>query len=321
MKKLLYLFTLLTFLTFTFACSGTQDKRIRDFDSTALTVALLPTMECLPFYVAQESGIYDSLGLQVNLVTYEAAMDADTAFTDTVADGCVSDLIKACLWRSLGDSVCVVMTASTDLHLVTTRQARIRTAQSLKEKIIAITRHSALDYTADQILSSANLQSEELNKPQINNIALRMSMTDQNQYDGALLPEPYASMSVANGATRVISSSQLSNSNPLMALIFRETTVLQRSDEIRMLVEGYTIAAQRINRQLSDDPQPLLHMLPVRTAIPDSAVNILLENARQPYYAVTAPPSDSLLTAIKSWLRTRDLFGKDFPDSLLIVSF
>lgn len=308
MKRLLYFLTLLILLTLSFACTGTQKGRSHDFDSTALTLAVLPTMECLPFYVAQETGIYDSLGLSVNLVTYEAAMDADTAFTDSVADGCVSDLVKACLWRSHGDSISIVMTADTRLNLITTKQARIRNAKGLKEKIVAITRHSALDYTADQILKSVKLESEELNKPQINNIALRMSMTDQNQYDGALLPEPYASMSVARGATRVISSHQLSACNPLTAVIFRDSIAKARRTEIQLLVEGYTIAADYINRQLAADPQVVLRMLPTKAEVPDSAAFLLVQDSPHPYYnSPTMTPPDSLVTAIQAWLKGRGL--------------
>ena len=225
MRKLFYTFVVMmvatAFVTTFVGCKKeVASKEVED--STALRIAVLPTMDCLPFYVAKECGLFDSIGVKVNLVTFKAAMDADTAFCNKMVDGNVTDLVKASIWRGAGDSIKLVLANDLQLYLITAKQARIRSVESVKEKIIALTRNSSADFVADRILESVKLGSEELNKPQINNIALRAQMTDQNQYDGAILPEPYASVSMQNGGYLVTSSAKLKNVNPMLALVFHE---------------------------------------------------------------------------------------------------
>ena len=149
--------------------TGRTESSYED-DTTALRIGVLPTVECLPLYAAAETGVFDSLGLSVRLVTFEAAMDADTAFFRGHVDGVAADLVKAVLWKSQGDSIRMALSADLNLHLVTSRPSRLKTGESLKERIVAFTRNSALDYTADGMLAASKLQSEQLNKPQINNI-------------------------------------------------------------------------------------------------------------------------------------------------------
>ena len=54
-----------------------SEERLRD--SLALKIAVMPTLDCLPFYVASDCGIFDTLGLQVSLKCKTAQMDCDEA--------------------------------------------------------------------------------------------------------------------------------------------------------------------------------------------------------------------------------------------------
>ncbi len=64
-------------------------------DSLALQVAVMPTTDCLPLYLAAECGIADSLGLDMRLRTYMAQMDVDTALQKGRVTVAYSDLIRA----------------------------------------------------------------------------------------------------------------------------------------------------------------------------------------------------------------------------------
>ena len=271
-----------------------------ELDSTALRVAVLPTMECLPFYVAQECGLYDSLHLSVNLLTFNASMDADTALHNKRTDVAVTDLVKANLWCSQGDSISILMSADLNLYLVTAATARIKSAKSLKEKIIAITRHSALDYSTDQILTSVNLKSEELNKPQINNIALRASMLDQQQYDGALLPEPYATVSEGKGARRVIGSGDVGCAANMMVLVASDSVQKARKADISLLLKAYDMAVDLINKKAKHEAPLLLSYLPMDEQVPDSLAHV-------PQFKHAAMPPDSATNSTRQWLKSRSL--------------
>ena len=216
-----------------------NEKRAKDSDSAVIHIAVLPTEECRPFYVAQQRGLFDSLGVVVKLDTFMAAMDADTAFMNNKVHLLVSDSLKARYLNSIAkrDSILSIITDTLRLSMLTGKPTRIKAISSLKEKIVAVTRNSALDYFADQTMDKAKIKREYLNRPQINNIALRADMLNLNQYDGAILPEPFATQCEAQGAYRINSIKA-----PLMRVLVKQGVMKKRKHDIERIKEAYTIA-------------------------------------------------------------------------------
>lgn len=297
MHKLIYILSFLGLIGLFGSCGQTEKVKM-DTDSTALKLGVLPTMECLPFYYADSIGIFDSLGIDVKLMTFEAAMDADTAFVNGCIDGIVTDLVKECIWRGNGDTAHVAMVGDLRLWLVTAPKARLLKAESIKEKIIGITRHSSVDYFADKILESVKLQSTELNKPQINNLRLRGLMVDQDQYDGAILPEPYASEAVARGAKRLTGTEDLKLTN-LLCVLFNDSVSQVRKDEIQKIRQAYDMAVLALN---TDTLSNVLDFIPEqqRILLPDTLFKYVPMKPSITY-------DDTMMTDVKKWVKGRGL--------------
>lgn len=300
MRKLIEIFMWLMVVGLCGSCSQT-DRTVSEKDSTAIRLGVLPTMECLPFYYADSIGLFDSLGVNVHLVTFDAAMDADTAFVNGKIDGIVTDLVKACIWQGQGDTAMVAMVGELRMWLITAPKARLLKAESLREKIIGITRHSAVDYFADKILESVKLQSIDLNKPQINNIRLRGLMVDQDQMDGAILPEPYASEAVARGAKRLNGTEEMKVAN-LMCVLFNDSIYQARKREIENIRSVYDQAVTALN---ADTLSNVLEYIPKehRTAMPDTLFRYSPLHVSMAY-------ADSMMTDVKKWAKGRKLVGK-----------
>lgn len=279
------------------AC-GQTDKTVGKDDSAVIKLAVLPTIECLPFYYADSLGLFDSLGIDVQLTTFAAAMDADTAFANGGMDGIVSDLVKACVWNENGDSVHIAMCGDLRMWLVTAHSARLTRVESMKEKIIGITRHSALDFFTDKILESAKFKSIDINKPQINDIRLRTQMVDQNQYDGAILPEPYASEAVAHGAKR-LNGTEAMKLEGMMCVLFSDSVYKARKQDIDKVAQVYDMAVEALN---ADTTNNVLGFLPQQHIMQMSDTLYIYTPLRKSYQ-----PSDSLTALIKQWAKGREL--------------
>ena len=299
MRKLIEIFMWLMVVGLCGSCSQT-DRTVSEKDPTAIRLGVLPTMECLPFYYADSIGLFDSLGMNVRLVTFDAAMDADTAYVNGKIDGIVTDLVKACIWQGQGDTAKVAMVGELRMWLITAPKARLLKAESLREKIIGITRHSAVDYFADKILESVKLQSIDLNKPQINNIRLRGLMVDQDQMDGAILPEPYASEAVARGAKRLNGTEEMKVAN-LMCVLFNDSIYQARKREIENIRSVYDQAVTALN---ADTLSNVLEYIPKehRTAMPDTLFRYSPLHVSMEY-------ADSMMTDVKKWAKGRNLVG------------
>lgn len=297
MRKLIEIFMWLMVVGLCGSCNQTNGT-VNEEDSTAIKLGVLPTMECLPFYYADSIGLFDSLGVNVHLVTFDAAMDADTAFVNGKIDGIVTDLVKACIWQGQGDTAMVTMVGELRMWLITAPKARLLKAESLREKIIGITRHSAVDYFADKILESVKLQSIDLNKPQINNIRIRGLMVDQDQMDGAILPEPYASEAVARGARRLNGTEEMKVAN-LMCVLFNDSIHQARKREIENIRSVYDQAVTALN---ADTRSNVLEYIPKehRTAMPDTLFRYSPLHVSMAY-------ADSMMTDVKKWAKGRKL--------------
>lgn len=299
MRRLIYILSFLGVMGLFGSC-GQTEKVETDDDSTALKLGVLPTMECLPFYYADSIGLFDSLGMKVKLVTFESAMDADTAFVNGTIDGIVSDLVKACIWQGKGDTAQVAMVGELKMWLITAPKARLLKAESIKEKIIGITRHSSVDYFADKILESVKLQSIDLNKPQINNIRLRGTMVDQDQYDGAILPEPYASEAVARGAKRLTGTEDLKVAN-LLCVLFNDSIGQNRKEEVQKIRRVYDKAVVALN---ADTLSNVLEYIPEahRIYLPDTLFTYVPMKTSITY-------DDSMMVDVKKWAKGRGLIN------------
>ncbi len=295
MQKILFAFSLL--LTLACCKGGGEVEGGAQTDTTSLRVAVLPTMDCLPLFVAGECGMFKSEGLDVLLVVYDAAMDADTAFVNGYVDAVATDVVKSVMLPADSDEVKVVLNYDMPLYLMSSEESKIIDTRDIKEKIVALTRNSWVDYATDKVLESVGLTPEQLNKPQINNLYLRARMLIQNQYDGAMLPEPFAALSEAGGAKRLCSTDAFGLR--MGALVAYGKTLKMREDEFERLKKVYDAAVDTINSRIARN-ESMLHFLPLNESVTDSLVKV-------GRYEHSSAVGGLTIRNIKNWIDGRKL--------------
>ena len=160
-----------------------------EVDSTALRVAVMPTMGCLPLYYAVRSGLTDSLGLQITLLRYQAQMDIDTAILRGHAD--IAYTLKP------------FAACDEPLSLISLKTKRVKRINQMKEQMIAVSRLSATDYWCDRLLDSTSTNHDDIYRPQINDVRLRAEMMRMGLIDAAMMGEPFATWMVMLGHKRL----------------------------------------------------------------------------------------------------------------------
>ena len=192
------------------SCSERQEAMLFDADSTGidttvLRVAVMPTMNCLPLFYAERSGLADSLGLEMELLRYQAQMDIDTAILYGHADIAFTDLIRV---ARLSKQVTLTPFASCEepLSLISLKTKRVKRVNQMKEQMIAISRLSATDYWCDHLLDSTRTNHDDIYRPQINDVRLRAEMLRQGLIDAAIMGEPFATWMTMLGHKRLFKS-------------------------------------------------------------------------------------------------------------------
>ena len=174
-----------------------REKQIAD--SLALKVAVTPTLDCLPLYVADEEGWFEREGVSVKLFPYQAQMDQDTAILRHHVEGMTTDRERIKWIERQGGKVEEVATTSLKWQLLTNRVARIRQLRQLDEEMIAMTRYSATDMLAQKAIDSVGLKPERVFRIQVNDVGVRLAMLETGVMDAVLLPEPQATQARNGG--------------------------------------------------------------------------------------------------------------------------
>ena len=175
-------------------------------DTTVLHVAIMPAMNCLPVYYAERTGLADSLGLEMELLRYQAQMDIDTAIINGHADIAFTDLIRSAKLSTMGVAITPFASCDESLSLISLKTKRVKQVNQMKEQMIAVSRFSATDYWCDKVLDSTKTSYDDIYRPQVNDVWLRAEMLRQGLIDAAMMGEPYATWLTMLGHKRLFQS-------------------------------------------------------------------------------------------------------------------
>jgi NitT/TauT family transport system substrate-binding protein len=221
-------------------------KAMRE-DSAALKVAVLPTLDCLPIYLAKEHQMFDT-AVDIRLKLFTAQMDIDTALVNNRVEVGVSDLVRIERLKKQGDSLRYLTSTNAYWQLVTNRGARILDLKHLDDKMLAMTRYSVTDLLGDLAVDSAKLKTERVFRIQINDVNVRLKMLENNEMDALILTEPQAA------AARMLKHKVLMDTRKLdmeMGVVVSQWKGMDeenRAKQLRAFMRGYNKACDSINQ-------------------------------------------------------------------------
>ena len=246
MKQIVCLFSLL----FLMACSGSDSDKpaVSDAlpdDSAQLRIAVMPTIDCLPVYLAAEHGFFEKAGINVGLYDYKAQMDCDTAIERGRVNAIVTDLVRAerMKERSKLDLQYVTSTEAA-WQLVSMRNARINQLRQLDNKAIAMTRFSATHLLSEYVVEQAKVQPERVFFIQINNVNVRLNMLQNEILDALWLSEPQAT-DARNRQSKVLFDTRKSDFR-FGVIAFRKSAATKK--QVEAFTTAYNQACDSINR-------------------------------------------------------------------------
>lgn len=261
-------------------------------DTTVLCVAVMPAMSCLPVYYAEKTGLADSLGLEMQLLRYQAQMDIDTAIINGYADIAFTDLIR-CARLSKQVDLAPIASCDEPLSLISLKTKRVKQVNQMKEQMIAVSRLSATDYWCDRVLDSTRTSYDDIYRPQINDVWLRAEMLRQGLIDAAIMGEPFATWMTMLGHKRLFESRD--KQPQLYAWAASTATKQQQKAFLNVLKEATTRLSKPSEATLLRD------ILKQEYQLPPALVDTLeLQRVKQ---ATTVRKSD--ITAAQDWLKRK----------------
>ena len=228
-----------------------QQKQALREDSAALKVAVMPTLDCLPLYVAKERQMFDT-AVDIRLKQFTAQMDCDTAFLRGSVEVTVSDLVRVEKWKTeklKGREVTPRYLTATNAYwlLIGNRNQRISDIKHLDDRMVAMTRFSVTDLLADMAVDSAKLKTERVYRIQVNDVTVRFDMLANNEIDALLLTEPQATQALLNKHHILLDTRKM---DMQMGVIVEDSLTMSHANRQRqrqVLLKGYNEACDSLN--------------------------------------------------------------------------
>lgn len=243
MKQIIFLFSIVLLML---SCgSGTEDSNANELpdDSASLRIAVMPTLDCLPLYLADERGFFEQAGLDASLFFYTAQMDCDTAIERGRVNAVVTDLVRAQRMMDNGQDLQLITSTDAYWQLVSGRKARIKQLKQLDNKMMAMTRFSATHLLSEKAIDSARVDSERVFCIQINDLDIRLNMLHTDIMDAMWLPEPQATDARNIKAHVLLDTRQMDYQ--LGVIVFRKRAATER--QVKAFERAYNQACDSLN--------------------------------------------------------------------------
>lgn len=275
-----------------------QRQKLMREDSAALKIAVMPTLDCLPVYVAKDHQMFDTV-VDIRLKRFNAQMDCDTALIRGRVEGAVTDLVRA--ERMIKNGLLLDYMTSTNAYwlLFGNRLQRVTALKHLDDKMLAMTRYSVTDLMADLALDSAKLKQERVFRIQINDVNIRLKMLENNEMDALLLTEPQVTQARLGKHKVMLDTRKLDMQ--MGAFVFRHEGMddKNRIQQKEVFIKGYNEACDSINHY------GVSHYLPVIRKyykLSEQALKSLPDTLK--FQRVTPPRQEDIEKARK-WLSNK----------------
>ena len=216
-------------------------------DSAALKIAVMPTLDCLPFYLAEDHDLFD-MAVDIRLKHFTAQMDVDTAMMNRRVDLAVTDLVRAERMIKQDSAIGYLTATNAYWQLITNRIARMTQLKHLEDKMLAMTRYSVTDMLGDLAVDSAKLKPEFVFRIQINDVNIRLKMLENNEMDALLMTEPQAAQARLLKHKVLLDTRSLDMKMGAVVMRNKEMNEKNRKRQLDVMIKGYNDACDSINK-------------------------------------------------------------------------
>lgn len=276
-----------------------------------LNVGVLPVLNALPTYIAQQEGLYEQYGVNVNLVPVDSGRDRSIAMQASQIDVGNSDAVAHVLQVVGGQAVKIVRhdTFTPDYRffsIVAGAQSGITTVADLIAALeadtaqIAISQNTLIEYLATAMLRDAGYEPEADDYTEVAAIPLRLELLAQGQVAAALLPEPLTTLATTlQGGTALLDDSALEFVP--VTLTVNQNVIDERPGDVCAYLQAYNDAVALINAEPEAYRQN-----DVRVPDPVRGTYTI------PQFADFRVPSEAEMTAVLDWMLAAGLL-EDAP--------
>lgn len=237
----------------------------------SLKVGLIPVLDVLPFYIAQDKGYFEAEGLKVDSVPVKSAQERDALMLAGEIDGMLSDLISTALIDRETSQVKVIAKARKSyrdfplFRILAAPGVTIKSPKDMAGVKVGISQNTVIQYLNDRLLTAWGLPADQIAIEEVSAIPTRFELLMNGQLKAALLPDPLAQAAIAGGASLVVDDAQIPEFSQSV-LVFNTNSIENKPEAVRAFLRAWNKAVADINK----DPNAYRNILIEKTRVPES---------------------------------------------------
>lgn len=275
-------------------------------EPVTLKMALLPILDTLPMYVAQEEGLFAENGVTVEFIPVGSAAERDQVISAGQADGMINELVSTMFYNKEDIQVQVVRyarTATPDtamFRILAAGNSGVNSVDQLKGTPIGISEGTVIEYLTDRLLQAQGFTDAEITTVAVPKIPDRMALLGTGELPAAMLPEPLSSLAMQGGAALVLDD----RSNPELGystIAFRKAVIDEHPQAIGAFLAALEEAVTRINA----DPEKYSSLLSDQNLVPPSLVG----EYEVPPFVTASVPTERQWDDVYDWATGKGLLN------------
>ena len=284
-------------------------------EPATLKIAVLPIIDTLSMYVAQQEGLFVKHGVNVEFVPVASAPERDQILAAGQADGTINETLAVMLFNKESVQMQVVRYAlrPTEGHghffIIASGQSGIMDVNGLKGVEIGVSQGTVIEYVTDRLLQSAGFSADEIKTIAVPKIPDRMALLASGELKAGVMPDPLASLVVGQGGVIVADDS----SHPeygFSVISFRKAVI----DANPKAVEGFLAAIEEATVLVNADPAKYKNVLSENSLVPPP----LLDAYQPPVFPAAGVPTETEWQDALNWLKEKGMLDVDvsYTDSV-----
>ncbi len=244
--KIVYVIALLTLLLMVTGCSKKSEIVSSSEEKQVIRIGMMSSSDVIPYALINENKLSDKYNFELDLQVFTSAKDRDAAFQAGELDGVLTDYIGVCMYQNAGFDVKITGITDGDYILLAGKDSGITDISQINGKNIAISEKTLIEYTLDNILVKNGLKDTDVIKEVVPRIPDRLELLRNDKIDLGLMPEPFATLALKDGAIQLGTANEYGLYPAVSA--FSKTALDSKNEAIRNLYKAYNEAVDYMNQ-------------------------------------------------------------------------
>ena len=273
-----------------------------------LRIAVLPIIDTLPMFVAQQEGLFEKHGVNVEFIPVASAPERDQLIAAGAADGTINETLAVMLFNKEDIQMQIVRYAlrpteeNGHFFILASNESGISSIDGLKGVEIGVSQGTVIEYVTERLLQADGFTTEDIKTIAVPKIPDRMALLASGELEAGVMPDPLASLVVSQGGVIVADDSNHPEYG-FSVISFRKDMIEANPEAIK----GFLAAIEEATGMLNAEPAKYKTLLSEQKLVPPP----LLEAYQIPVFPPASVPSTDEWYDALSWLQDKGILTTD----------